>query len=97
VRDEVLKVARNKQEPFVYGSLGGSEVALLHTKAPQQIEPTMPPKPAVDYDKEMEITFWNAVKDAKSKGLLQTYLDRYPTGNFAGLAKFLIEQLDKEQ
>jgi hypothetical protein len=29
VRDEVLKTTGNKQEPFVYGSLGGSEIALV--------------------------------------------------------------------
>jgi hypothetical protein len=95
VRDEVLKLSRNKQEPFVYGSLGGSEIALVSTRAPQQIGPVTPSKPAVDYDKEMEITFWNAVKDAKSVDLLKTYLDRYPAGNFAGLAKVLIERLAK--
>ena len=32
VRDEVLKVTRNKQEPFVYGSLGGNEIALVPAK-----------------------------------------------------------------
>jgi hypothetical protein len=97
VRDEVLKLTRNKQEPFLYGSLGGSEIALVPTKVPLVVTPPMPPRSTVDYDKEMEITFWSAVKDAKSKDLLQTYLDRYPAGNFAGLAKVLIEQLDKEQ
>lgn len=29
VRDEVLKNTGNKQEPFVYGSLGGTEIALV--------------------------------------------------------------------
>lgn len=29
VRDEVLKITNNTQEPFVYGSLGGSTVALV--------------------------------------------------------------------
>ena len=84
VRDEVLKATRNKQEPFKYGSLGGAEIPLVPTMELQQA--ATPPKLAIDYDKEMEVTFWNAVKDSKSKDLLQTYLDRYPSGNFAGLA-----------
>jgi hypothetical protein len=96
VRDEVLKVTRNKQEPFVYGSLGGSEIALVPTKAQPNSAPVTPPKFAVDYDKEMEIAFWNAVKDSKSPSVLQSYLDRFPTGTFAGLARVLIEQLSKE-
>jgi len=37
---------------------------------PQRVAPTKPQKLAVDYDKEMEIKFWNVVKDAKSKDLL---------------------------
>ena len=28
VRDDVLKATKNKQEPFVYGSLGGNDVSL---------------------------------------------------------------------
>jgi len=90
-RDDVLKATRNKQEPFKYGSLGGAEIALVPTKETQQA--ATPPKLAIDYDKEMEITFWNAVKDSKSKDLLQAYLDRYPSGNFAGQAKNLTDQL----
>src|SRR5262249_55118548 len=95
VRDEVLKATRNKQEPFKYGSLGGGEIALVPTKESRQA--ATPPNLAIDYDKEMEVTFWNAVKDSKSKDLLQTYLDRYPSGNFASLAKTLTDQLEKEQ
>jgi Caspase domain len=94
VRDDVLKATRNKQEPFKYGSLGGAEIPLVPVK---ELEPAAAtsPKPAVDPAKEMEISFWNSIKDAKSKELLQTYLGRYPRGNFSGLAKVMIEQLEK--
>ena len=34
VRDEVLKTTGNKQEPFVYGSLGGEDVPLVPAPAP---------------------------------------------------------------
>jgi len=94
VRDDVLRATRNKQEPFKYGSLGGAEIALVPTKEPQQA--AAPPNLAIDYDKEMEITFWNAVKESKSKDLLQTYLDRYPSGHFATLARTLTDQLEKQ-
>ena len=33
VRDEVLKTTGNKQEPFVYGSLGGEDVPLVPAPA----------------------------------------------------------------
>src|SRR5205823_13688474 len=32
VRDDVLKSTANKQEPFVYGSLGGDDVPLVPVK-----------------------------------------------------------------
>ena len=44
VRDEVLKITSNRQEPYVYGSLGGSNVALV--PAPEKAAPQM-----VDQDK----------------------------------------------
>jgi WD40 repeat protein len=46
---------------------------------------------------ERELVFWTTVKDAKSIVLLQTYLDRYPNGHFAALARALIEHLEKEK
>jgi hypothetical protein len=97
VRDEVLKDTDNKQEPFVYGSLGGNEVVLVPAKALPEVGSTSAPRVAVDYDKEMEIAFWNAVKDSNSADLLQTYVDRYPAGNFVALAKALIEEIRKKQ
>src|SRR6202008_1913463 len=33
VRDDVLKSTGNRQEPFVYGSLGGNDVALVAARA----------------------------------------------------------------
>src|SRR5262249_10930374 len=42
VRDDVLQATNNKQEPFVYGSLGGAEISL--TSAVSAIAPsTVPP------------------------------------------------------
>ena len=38
VRDDVLKVTNYKQEPFIYGSLGGDDVALV----------PLPPAPKID-------------------------------------------------
>jgi uncharacterized caspase-like protein len=44
-RDDVLKATNNKQEPFIYGSLGGDAVALV----PAPVETTAgTPKPLVD-------------------------------------------------
>ena len=49
VRDDVLKTTGNRQEPFVYGSLGGEDVPLVPVKAapaPARPHPTLRPKRA---------------------------------------------------
>src|SRR5262249_14178451 len=45
----------------------------------------------------IEIAFWNTVKDTSDPAILQTYLDRYPNGAFAGLARVMMDKLAKEQ
>jgi hypothetical protein len=45
----------------------------------------------------IELTFWNTVKHTKDPAILQTYLDRYPNGAFAGLARVMMERLVKGQ
>jgi hypothetical protein len=42
VRDDVLKTTHNKQEPFVYGSLGGAEIPLV-PEAPRGLANVQPP------------------------------------------------------
>jgi formylglycine-generating enzyme required for sulfatase activity len=44
VRDEVLRTTKKKQEPFLYGSLGGAEVALV-AAAPVAAQLVSPPAP----------------------------------------------------
>jgi hypothetical protein len=44
-------------------------------------------------DPELEIAFWNSVKDSKSPAVIEAYLERYPNGTFAGLAKVMVAQL----
>ncbi len=43
-------------------------------------------------DPKAEINDWNAIKDSKSAQDYQNYLDKYPNGNFADLAKLRIKQ-----
>jgi hypothetical protein len=40
-----------------------------------------------------EITFWESVKDSKNPAELQTYLEAYPEGKFATLARIRIKAL----
>jgi hypothetical protein len=94
VRNDVLKSTSGKQVPWEHTSLTG-QVYLRSIAAPPPPAPATPPV-AKSYDKEMEIAFWNSVKDSKSPAVVEAYLERYPNGTFAGLARVMVSQL-KEQ
>ena len=59
VRDEVLKTTGNKQEPFVYGSLGGEDVPLVPAPArPAPAAAAAPRPPSTRRPKPAAITNW---------------------------------------
>ena len=87
VRDEVMKATKNKQEPLVYGSLGGSTVALVPAPETHVVEQTKPPDEA-----QFELAFWETIKNEKNPELFRAYLNRYPKGNFADLATIILER-----
>ena len=86
-RDDVLKATNNKQEPFIYGSLGGDDVALVPA----------PDKTAVDTNKpldenRLELAFWESIKNDRNPELFRAYLNRYPKGVFADIAAINLQQ-----
>jgi len=85
VRDEVLKVTGNRQEPFVYGSLGGGNVSLVPAPVTAQ------PAPEADVKADYEL-----VQKIGSKRAWEVFLNQHPTGFYAELAKAQIEQLNKQ-
>jgi DNA segregation ATPase FtsK/SpoIIIE-like protein len=76
VRDEVLKKTGYMQEPFVYGSLGGGNIALV--PAPSQ--------PVVATDAGEKADF-ELVQIIGTKGAWQVFLNQHPTGFYADLAR----------
>jgi len=44
-----------------------------------------------------EIAFWNSVKDSKNPAELRTYLQAFPAGIFALLARLRIEEMEKQR
>jgi formylglycine-generating enzyme required for sulfatase activity len=91
VRDEVLKSTGNRQEPFVYGSLGGAEIALV--PAPKvEAKPPPPQAPPVS-----QAAFeWSRV-DKASVAELETFVRRHASSAEAEYAQARIEQLTKQQ
>ena len=75
VRDEVMKSTANRQEPFVYGSLGGQTMALV----PQVAKPVDPEVEArVDYELAAQIG---------TREAWDSFLASHGTGLYANLAR----------
>ena len=91
VRDDVLKITGNRQEPFVYGSLGGDDVPLV--PAPAKVEPpASAPNPQAEARRDYELALQIGNKSAMS-----AFLAQYPDGFYASLAKLELEKFATEE
>ena len=90
VRDEVLKTTNNRQEPFVYGSLGGEDVPLVPAKAAPAAAPAISPQAEARRDYELALQVGN-------KSALSAFLAQYPDGFYASLAKLQLDKLSAEE
>ncbi len=89
VRDDVLKATDNRQEPYVYGSLGGDDVPLVPAK-PDVVTPQADPQAAVRRDYELAIQL--GTRDG-----WQAFLVQYPDGYYASLAKGQLNKIAAEE
>lgn len=97
VRDDVLRMTSHKQEPFVYGSLGGTTVALVPKAAePVVVAPAPAPAPAINLQAEMRRDF-ELAKDIGTKEAWDQFLAVYNSGLYAGLARAARDKLIAEE
>jgi uncharacterized caspase-like protein len=89
VRDDVMKTTANKQEPFVYGSLGGAVVTLASLSKEERME--LPASAdyiaARDYDSAAKIG---------TKQVWDAFLTKYPNGFYSDLARAQLARLPKD-
>jgi len=90
VRDDVLKSTGNRQEPFVYGSLGGEDVPLV--PAPKVAAPAPAANPQADMRRDYELAL-----QIGNKAALNAFLGQYPDGFYASLARLQLEKLSAEE
>lgn len=94
VRDAVLTATGRQQEPFVYGSLSSKGFYLSAAPA------TVTPKPGgkvEDIAKSDEQLFWESVRSSRDPADLHAYLEQFPEGTFAALARNRITRLSNPQ
>jgi hypothetical protein len=83
VRGEVNRMAKtvnHEQVPAIYDQVIGEFYFYAQNDA------------GVD---EVEILFWQSVKDSSDAAELQAYLDKYPDGQFSALAQARIKRIDQ--
>jgi uncharacterized caspase-like protein len=78
VRDDVLKATSNQQEPFIYGSLGGDDVALVPAVA--AAPPLADPNEAARRDYEF-------AERVGTREAWDSFLSTYPNGFYSKLAQ----------
>jgi hypothetical protein len=80
VRNDVMKATDRRQVPWEHSAM---TARFFFT----------PPKSTSE---QVELAFWTTVKDSNNPAVLATYLDRFPKGEFAPLARVLMEHYDRQ-
>ncbi|WP_262049050.1 caspase family protein [Bradyrhizobium sp. Bra78] len=88
VRDDVLKSTDYRQEPYVYGSLGGEDLPLV--PAAPAMGPQADPQEAVRRNYELALQL--GTRDGWT-----VFLAQYPDGFYAGLAKGQLNKIAAEE
>lgn len=91
VRAEVMKRTANKQVPWEASSL----VGLFYFIAPASNgKATMPRETKFD-SAAFELSYWETIKHSTQSEDFKAYLEKYPSGQFASLAKNRISTLER--
>ncbi|MGY8677097.1 caspase family protein [Bradyrhizobium sp. UFLA05-153] len=90
VRDDVLKNTGYKQEPYVYGSLGGDDVPLVPARPAAAPGPQANPQDSVRRDYELAL-------QAGNRDAWEAFLQAYPDGFYAGLARAQLKNVAAEE
>jgi uncharacterized caspase-like protein len=88
VRDDVLKDTANRQEPFVYGSLGGDDVPLVPAPAAAPPAPSAQSEARRDYELALQVG---------NKDALKAFVAQYPDGFYANLARIQLAKIAAEE
>jgi hypothetical protein len=84
VRNDVMEATGRRQVPWEHSAL----TARVHFTPPKPTQPTV--------DQQIELTYWLSVKDSTNPTVLATYLERYPNGEFAPIARALITHYQQQ-
>ena len=92
VREGVERETRRLQTPWDSSSLKGDFV-FNATGTAKGIAAAAPAGPSADMNLQIEREFWVSVRDSNRPEDIRAYLDKYPSGNFAALARNRLDAL----
>jgi uncharacterized caspase-like protein len=93
VRDEVLKTTDNKQEPFVYGSLGGANASLVPAPGDANADVAVQP-PTGDTSAARD---YEAAARVGTKEAWDAFLSMHQTGFYSDLARMQRNKFPSDQ
>ena len=88
VRDEVLRMTGNKQESFVYGSLGGTTVSLVPAVPTRVEKPPVAAGPIADLRLDYEFA-----ERVGTRTAWEAFLAAHPAGFYSSLARAQLAKL----
>jgi uncharacterized caspase-like protein len=89
VRDDVLEMTGQKQEPFVYGSLGGKTVSIANA-TPDPVPVVAKPDLAITDAAQA----WAAAKDTTNRAVLEAFIRQYGESFYAALARARLKEIE---
>jgi hypothetical protein len=93
VREGVERETRKQQTPWDSSSLKGDFVFNAAGAGKAVAASPSASGPSADATLQMEREFWVSVRDSNRPEDIRAYLDKYPNGNFASLAKNRLDSL----
>jgi Flp pilus assembly protein TadD len=96
VRDEVIRTTGKRQEPFVYGSLGGAELPLVPAPALPTPQPAPIASPPASTEHEAAVA-WNSIKETRSTVVLDAFIRRFRDSFHGDLAKQRLDELKRAE
>ncbi len=94
VRQAVIAATKGKQVPWDSSSLVGEVYLAAMPAAPESTPPAATDAPRGPAP-EQETVFWQSIQNSKSAADFKAYLERYPNGTFAALAKIRLAEIEK--
>ena len=86
VRVDVVGASRNSQVPWESSSLN-RDFSFASATAPGPAGAVSPPAAFAATELALDLAFWDAVKDSRNPADYRAYLEQYPGGRFAALAR----------